>query len=259
MITTVTALVPVLSRPQNVEPLVESFRASMLHENVEASMLFLASPGDGAEIAELDRLGVWHVVVPWPNGPHDYVLKQLYGIAMTQSDWILLAADDVRFHPGWFRAAVNVHIATGKLVVGTNDMANHLVMAGKHATHPLVHRDYVRRGTIDNPDEVLHRGYCHNSVDVEFCETAIARDEFAFARDSVVEHLHPTFNRQIKRDRTYIQGLQFAVKDRQLFLSRRPLWDPSAPKVSKRARVRYNQKGRVVKARPDPSSYWPER
>ncbi len=228
MTPTLVCLVPVLDRPQNIEPLVTSFLESLNGENVEAAMLFLANPEDKREIAELHAHGCWTLIVPWQNGPKDYTRKMNHGTKHTTSDWILLGADDLCFHPGWFRAAISKHIETGALVVGTNDMANPLVKAGKHATHPLVHRDYVKLGTIDNPDELLHSGYAHNSVDVEFCETAISRGQFVFAPNARVQHLHPTFDRTVKRDATYLKGLRYALLDKQLCNRRRSLWNPDA-------------------------------
>ncbi len=250
MTPTLVALCPVLNRPKNLGPLVQSFNDSLEGENVEASMLFLVNVDDTAEIKALRELALWHIVVPWGNGPRDYVRKMLWGVARTTSDWILLAADDLRFHKGWFRAALNVHIASGCLVIGTNDMANPTVMRGDHATHPLVHREYVKYGTIDNPDELLHSGYCHNSVDCEFVETAKARGQFAHARGSLVEHIHPTFRRTVKRDSTYQKGMEYALRDKQLFRRRRKLWDPSAPVVREPVMTR-----RRVK----PISTWPVR
>ncbi len=246
---TLVALCPVLARPQNLGPLVQSFNDSLEGENVEASMLFLVNTDDPLEISELENRGLWHIVVPWGNGPRDWPRKMNFGIARTDSEWVFLAADDVRFQRGWFRAALNVHIRTGKLVIGTNDTVNPTVLRGVHATHPLIHRDYVERGTIDNPSEVLHSGYCHNAVDVEFCETAQARDEWAFAERSIVAHLHPTFNRKIKRDSTYQKGMEFALRDRQLYKRRRHLWDPDAPKVRESLR----------RERLEPVSTWPVR
>ncbi len=238
MTPSLVVLVPVLARPHNIWPLVRSFEDSMVGENVEASMLFLVNPEDTGELRELRERKLWHEVVPWANGPKDYARKMNWGVRITSSDWILLGADDIVFHRGWFRAAVSAHIATGCLVIGTNDTVNPLVKAGKHATHPLVHRDYVQRGTIDNPDELLHSGYAHNSVDVEFCETAISRGEFVAAKHSVVQHLHPTFDRSVKRDITYLKGLKHSVADKQLCNRRRRLWNPDAPtgRVSVRKR-----------------------
>ncbi len=254
MTPTLVCLVPVLDRPQNVAPLVQSFNDSLVGENVEASLLFLANPEDSAEIAELRAHGCWYDVVPWQNGPRDFARKQNRGVQMTSSDWILLGADDLRFHRGWFRAAVDVHIETGRLVIGTNDMVNPLVKAGKHATHPLVHRDYVKLGTIDNPDELLHSGYAHNSVDVEFCETAIAREQFAFAAHARVEHMHPTFDRTIRRDETYRKGMRHAIEDKRLVIKRRRLWNPTAAAELSGVRRRV-----AVKPRPAPKATWPDR
>ncbi len=247
---TLVALVPVLDRPQNLRPLVESFAASLVGENVRAHMLFLVNPDDHRELAELRTQGLEHMVVPWPNGRCDYARKMNYGIHETIDDWVLLAADDLRFHPGWFRAAVDAHIRSGKLVVGTNDMVNPRVKAGEHATHPMLHRDYVKFGTVDDPTVVLHEGYAHNSVDVEFCETAMSRDQWVFAHDSLVEHRHPTFDRTVRRDKTYTKGLRFALEDKRLVNARRRLWAPNLPPTP-RARVRLRP------ARPAPISHWP--
>ncbi len=216
-------------------------------------MLFLVNPDDTKELDTLRALNVWHVVVPWQNGPRDYAMKMNYGVKMTSSDWILLGADDIKFHPGWWRAATQKHIETGALVIGTNDLCNPHVLRGKHATHALVHRDYVARGTVDSPDKLLHDGYFHNSVDDEFCETAQARGEWAFARDAIVEHRHPVFDRTIRRDTTYRKGLQFAVRDKLLCNERRSLWDPKAPPLTQL------QRKRLHRARPMPVAYWPER
>ncbi len=244
------ALVPVLDRPQNIGPLVASFEASLAGENADAHLLFLVNPGDRRELDELRARNLEHIVVPWKNGPRDYVRKMNYGIRETVDDWILLAADDLRFHPGWFRAALNAHIVTGKLVVGTNDMVNPRVTAGLHATHPLFHRDYVKFGTVDDPKVVLHEGYSHNSVDVEFCETAMSRGQWVFARDSLVEHRHPTFDRTVRRDSTYVKGMRHALEDRRLCNARRRLWNPNPP-IQERVRPWLRP------ARPAPISHWP--
>ncbi len=250
---TLVVLCPVLNRPHRIAPLVRSFQDSLADENVEAAMMFLVNTDDEREIAELRARNVWFEIVPWPNAPHDYPLKMNWGVKHTSSDWILLGADDIVFHPGWFRAAVNAHIRTGKLVIGTNDMVNPLVTAGKHATHPLVHRDYLKFGTIDNPDVLLHPGYHHNSCDVELVETAISRDQFAFAHDSLVEHMHPTFRREVARDDTYRKGIAYASRDRQLCQKRRRLWNPDAPRPQPERRTLSRHR------RPSPASYWPPR
>jgi len=99
------------------------------------------------------------------------------------------------------------------------------VMAGKHATHPLVRRAYVDEfGTIDEPGKIVHDGYCHMWVDNELCATAMARGQWAFARESHVEHLHPIFHKG-KMDTTYEKALSTSKEDFAHFSARRHLWE----------------------------------
>lgn len=63
----------------------------------------------------------------------------------------------------------------------------------------------------------------HNFVDNEFVQTAIARGTFLFARGSVVEHLHPHWNKG-EYDATYRKGLAGFARDRDYFNERRRLW-----------------------------------
>lgn len=223
MSSTLVALIPVLGRPQNVQPLIDSYHASLAREDVEASLLFLCSPGDEAEIAELTRLGQWHVVVSWAPGHGDFALKINAGASMTNSEWVFVGADDLRFHPGWFAACLRTHAATGALVIGTNDLGNPKVKRGQHATHWLVHRDYLTQGTIDEPGKLLHDGYQHNCVDIEAIETAIWRRTWAFAADAQVEHLHPLW-RKGTHDATYALGQREHLADLNLLRERGHLW-----------------------------------
>lgn len=109
-------------------------------------------------------------------------------------------------------------------VVGTNDLGNPRVIAGKTATHSLVTRAYVgEHGTVDEPGKVLHEGYQHNFCDTEFVETAKRRGAWAFAGDSVVEHLHPHWSKG-DDDETYRRGQAGFEVDRRLHARRRRLW-----------------------------------
>jgi hypothetical protein len=218
---TCAILVPVLNRPDAAAPLVESVR-----ETTDSPVVFLCSPRDHDEIRACRRASRKHrnvrsMVVPWVNGPGDYSRKVNYGIRHTTESWLFQAADDLRFHEGWLDAALAVADATGCRVIGTNDLGNPRVMRGRHATHSLVARSYVQeRGTWDEPGVLLHEGYRHNFCDDEMVLTATWRKEFAFARDSVVEHLHPNWRKGVDDD-TYRRGMTGFQQDRALFQSRR--------------------------------------
>ena len=142
---------------------------------------------------------------------------------LTQGEFVFLGADDLRFWPGWDESAIERYYETDKPVVGTNDLGNTTVMAGRHATHSLVHRSYVEQGTIDDPTCLLHEGYSHNWVDTEFIGTAMKRDAFTFCRDSHVEHMHP-FWQKGDDDAIYEKGRQHYRLDRRLYQKRHRLW-----------------------------------
>lgn len=210
-------LVPVLARPQNVVPLVES--ATRNTPNL-STLLFIASPGDEAELAELERAGVEYVV---KEG--NYATKINEGASMTTEPYIFTGADDLRFHPGWYEAAFDVMLGEGVEVVGTQDLCNPRVIAGEHATHFLLTRYYYEKwGTIDDRPAIFHEGYPHEYVDDELIGTAKMRDAYAFAEKSIVEHLHPLAGKA-PTDELYEASASRMRQGRPLFEKRRKLWE----------------------------------
>lgn len=209
-------LIPVLGRPQNAQPLVDSIEANT---KVPHRITFLVSPDDADEISAIYKTGKPYIRSPDPR----YAPKINLGAKLTKGEFVFLGADDLRFHPGWDVAALAAYEDTGKPVIGTNDLGNATVMAGKHATHSLVHRSYVEQGTADEPGVLLHEGYQHNWVDTEFVGTAQKRGVFVFASESHVEHLHPFWHKGTD-DAIYEKGRQHYRVDRRLYQKRRRLW-----------------------------------
>ena len=221
-------IVPVLGRPANAAPLVESFKAS----GADADLYFVCSWNDTNEInavwdACADVVGVWMLVVDErTSGPGDYAFKIQFGYDRTYDPLVLLAADDLRFQPGWLEAVEKIADEYDVGVIGTNDNANPTVKAGRHSTHPVVRRCYIDKygGSVGEPGQVYHQGYDHQYVDNELVATAMARGCYAHAHDAVVQHMHPLYNHTIKRDATYAKGQAKGAEDRRLFESRRHLW-----------------------------------
>jgi glycosyltransferase involved in cell wall biosynthesis len=220
----IAILVPVLGRPQRVEPLLDSIdRATTIPHRV----VFIASDDDVHEIDALYKTGRGDILMLLLDGPEpgDYARKINTGYRETSEPWLFQASDDLLFHPGWDTAALAVAKRTDKGVIGTNDLGNPLTMRGRHATHSLIARWYAdEHGTIDRKGEILHEGYHHCWVDNELVQTAWHRHQFAFARDSHVEHLHPIWHKG-EDDDTYRRG-QEHYRDDQLYFNRnrRPLW-----------------------------------
>ena len=88
----VDVIIPVLHRPQNVEPLMVSLRAS----TGLATAWFVCEEGDDVEMGEVERCG-GRVLVR--NGT--FAQKVNAAFRETSAPWIFLAGDDVRFRPGW--------------------------------------------------------------------------------------------------------------------------------------------------------------
>ncbi len=213
-------LIPVLCRPHRAAPVLESIRAATTQEH---RVLFIGSPGDFAEHQAVLDAGGELIIIEQLCGPGDWARKIQAGYEHTSNPLIFLGADDLAFHEGWLEAA-QACLEPGIGVVGTNDLGNPRVMAGEHATHCVVTREYVEKfGTIDQPGQVLHEGYWHEYVDNELVETAKARNAWAFAFDSIVEHLHPNW------DKAPMEGLYLMQRTRmragkRLYQRRRELW-----------------------------------
>lgn len=208
-----------LGRPHRVEALLESLAA--VTENYR--VLFLLTPGDTDVIGAVENAGGdWVGVEHRPRG--DYARKINAGYRATTEPLLFLAADDLRFHPFWLERASSLLADPRVGVVGTNDLGNRRVMRGDHATHALVRRSYVDvHGTIDEPGKILHEGYAHEYVDDELVGTAKHRGAWAFAPDSVVEHLHPQWGKA-PNDPMYDAQTERMRVSRHLFIRRRRLW-----------------------------------
>lgn len=186
----VVVLIPTLGRPNHIEPLLESLYST----TSDARPLFLTSPSDTEVRKVIDATGEERIDVPEsPKG--DYAKKINRGYNKSKEPIMFLAATDIRFGKDWLDIAVS-YLDKNIQVVGTNDLGNPRVIRGEHSTHTLVTRNYCNLyGTIDQKGKVLHEGYPHEYVDDEFVQTAKARDAFAMAKDSIVEHLHPTWGK----------------------------------------------------------------
>lgn len=216
----VLIVVPVLNRPHRIVPLLESIEASTPEQH---RTLFITSEGQPEEVEALDAAGAEHIELPQCHGQGDYAKKVNFAYRMSDEPLIFLGADDLHFHPGWLPAAL-AKLTDGIGVVGTNDLGSPRVVRGNHATHSLVTRTYADQfGTADQPGEILHEGYWHEYVDDEFVRTAKARKAWAFAPDSHVEHLHPSWNKA-PMDASYAMQRERMKQGSRLFRERRALW-----------------------------------
>lgn len=210
----VDVIIPVLHRPENVKPLMQSLWAS----TGLATAYFVCEHDDEQEIAEVVRWG--GVALTDPNR-HTFAEKVNFAYQETNAPWMLLCGDDVRFRPGWLDHAQDVARRYNADVIGTNDLANPRVMRGEHATHPMLRRSYVDQlgASWDGPRVACHQGYRHWCVDDEIVAVAKMRGTFQPALGSQVEHLHPIVGKA-DEDEVYRLGSLHAEDDTKLFEQR---------------------------------------
>lgn len=230
---TLDILVPVLSRPQNVTPLMKSIAANT---TVPYEVHFLCSPGDMEEIGACEQESAVVHVMDWPAGPGDYSKKMNHGFRVTSQPLVLLAADDLDFQPGWDTLALAAAEETGAGVIGLNDCSNPQVQKGLFSTHPLVRRSYIDEhgGTFDNePGVVVYEGYDHNMPDVELATVAKSRNQWVFVKDAKVCHKHPSWV-TAPDDATYQKGRAHFHEDGRLFVKRQRQWGRQARTARRR-------------------------
>lgn len=217
-------LIPVLARPQNVEPLIESWR----HSDTPGELWFIATLGDEDETdclyaiaPELERVNFF-LVTPDREG---WAKKVNAGVAHVDAEWYLCAADDITFDKGWWDATSDLRNDPTIGVIGTNDsrtgQGNPRVAAGEHTCHPLVRGDYARNlGTFDQPGLIAHPGYHHWFVDDELVWTAKLRNAWAYCPTAVIHHNHPYWSSDVPWDDTYTAGEANQEADANLWRER---------------------------------------
>ncbi len=206
-------LVPVLERPQNALPFMQSLRASTGLATVYA----VAQPSDTDTWQAWDEAGATII----PASGKRFGIKINDGYRNTTEDLLFITGDDVKFWPGWLDHAQHAMNMSGCAVIGTNDLGNPRTMRGEHATHMLIRRDYIDQhgASWDGPGTVCHEGYRHWFVDDEIVTAAKTRSMFVAALGSKVEHLHPIW-KKANMDSTYQLGTQFQKADKRLFEQR---------------------------------------
>jgi hypothetical protein len=215
----VDVIVPVLHRPQNVKPFMESLIAT----TGLATAWFVCDILDIEEQAEARKYGGRLL---FRDGTFAQKVNTAYkavhdGGLELDAPWILLVGDDVRFRPGWLDHAMEVARRYSAKVVGTNDLLNPRVTRGEHATHMLIRRDYINElgASWDGPGIVAHEGYRHWFVDDEIVTAAKQRGVFQMSLASEVEHTHP-INNGAEMDEVYAKGMEHTEEDKKLFESR---------------------------------------
>ena len=205
-------LVPVLNRPRNVAPLLQAIQAT----TPTARVLFICDPDD---VDEQRAIAIAGGTMISPGG--GYPAKINAGVKATTEPFVLLGADDLRPHLGWFETAKAA--MTGDVqVVGLNDLIPRAERP-EHATHFLLTREAASLRCLDGSPGPMYAGYTSWCSDDELIATACKRGMYAYCPDAIVEHVgHPMIGGP--DDDTYRKGRLHARMDRKHFRRRMGLW-----------------------------------
>jgi hypothetical protein len=178
-------LVPTLGRPHRLEAVVANIRRTTPEDHV-----ILACAGDPESLAVFKKLDVF-CIDDTDYSDKRYVTR-MNALAVwaknTGAKTMFFGSDDVIHHHGWLSNALEVMAGEGEpAVVVVNDMHN------PNGTQAVMRADYLDRAVFDSPGMAFHSEYMHQYADTEQFATAQARQTFARAMTSCVEHLHPTW------------------------------------------------------------------
>jgi hypothetical protein len=211
-------LIPTFQRPHRLWEVAEN----ALQSSPNVVVYFVVEADDAGTMEMIPTNPFRNVNFIYNERSRNYAGAINTGVHRTTEPLVFAGADDLNFHGGWLEIATAQMVDPIK-VVGTNDLANPDVLAGSHATHYLVARDYATNGVIDEPGLMLHEGYNHNWTDTEFIATARHRGAFTPCLASVVEHNHWCWGKA-SIDETYNKGSRTEPADRVRFLERQHLW-----------------------------------
>lgn len=212
----VDVLVPVLWRPGAPGRFLGTLEASGEADSCQVTVVVNASDTDTLE-AWTARDSVQVVIVGEER--RSFACKANDGYRRTEAPWILIVGDDVRFERQWLTMAFDAGAPGRAQVIGTNDLG--LQSRGELSPHLLIRREYVdeRGASWDGPRVLCHEGYSHNYVDREIQAVAQQRGVYAFARRSVIEHLHHAASKA-PVDATYQLGTATLAEDKALWKQR---------------------------------------
>jgi hypothetical protein len=237
----IAVLLPLAGRPEHARPFMQSLKASTglatvygivdmanqdLGETWQAEGARIvwvdASPEGRAKwAAEQGYTQPWAWDDPAADRPSTFSEKLNRGVLATREPWMLVVGSDSAFRPGWWDHAHHVATTYKASVIGTNDLGNPRVMAGEHATHPILSRTYIedQGGSFDRPGQLAHEGYWHWFTDDEIVAAAKQRGAWQPALGCVIEHLHPAWGKAAD-DPVYALTRQHLPHDRELIQKR---------------------------------------
>lgn len=215
----IAIVIPTYKRSDRMEKIVENIFSVTPNDLID--IVFVVESEDENSVKKSQEINAITLI---NQRTHNYAGAVNTAIKTLTHEYFFIAADDFLFHENWLPPLLE--LSKNFSVVGPNDLGNPNVAAGNLAVSYLVSREYIPRACIGYPDLLIFEGYLHNYTDTELTETAISNKEYVYCPNSIVEHMHPIWNKA-EVDETYIQGSYNGLKndlDAQTYMSRRHLW-----------------------------------
>lgn len=214
----VAIIVPTLGRPRLLGPLAVNVH---LTTPTSYTLMFVADEEDEETVKRASQIGNASVTLHGGTYPE----KTNAGVRETDEELVVLANDDVVFHPGWYRRAWEAFYKSPIQVVGGPDLSP-ATENGDHVTMPILRRSYIEDpgASWREPGVALHEGYHHNYSETELWALASDRGVSRFVRGCVIEHRHPDWGKA-DLDETYERGARTNFDgDAALFEARTKAW-----------------------------------
>jgi len=193
--------------------------ASNIWENTDCDyqLYFVVEKDDQETIEAASKIKEATIIINKYPGTHTGAANTYYETC--NDPYFIMANDDFNFHKGWDTLALS-KFSDKVGIVGVNDGMNNMTPI------TIVSRKYIREysGCMDMPNQLYYPGYNHNFVDTEISQVCKKRGMWAEEPESIVEHMHWTFNKS-PIDKTYEKSHATNTQDQILYESRKHLWE----------------------------------
>ena len=211
----IAIIIPTRGRPEKVSVMVKNIEATITYPH---QVYFYIDSDDSATIAACKDAKA-NFVIGSPSDKYGKKINTAYH--QTIEPFLMLAADDVEFTPGWDKTMMAQFDDPKIGIVGHYD--NWLIgQTGKHGSHLLVRRAYIQKfsGVEDEENTIYSTQYFHYNTDIETEQTAMKRGAFAMSK-AIIYH-HHWVNGESQKDATYTQAFNENMDhDNKIFNQRR--------------------------------------
>lgn len=216
MVEPISVIVPTYKRTANIIKTMQDI--GRLKDDGIIKVFFVCHETDKESQVTANAFGVNVIIDTQPPSGVNATNAGYWG---SDGEWFVIAQDDFKWHDGWLENSIKY--CDDYKVIGYNDGSN----SGRHeySVGWLIHRPYVEEHSlsIGVPNVIFNPNYKKNFSDTELNDIAKYRGVWKYAKDAVLEHLHPTFNKS-SVDSTYSDLEKHLVKDMDLYNSRKHLW-----------------------------------